>query len=61
MHFSKRWQLLNHKLDRFATEMYLNNFGAAFYFIRTGVPRHANYRVAGKSCPLDWRCPAPLA
>ena len=34
-HFSKRWQLLNHKLDRFATEMYLNNFAAAFYFVRS--------------------------
>ncbi len=35
VHFSKRWQLLNHKLDRFATEMYLNNFAAALYFVRS--------------------------
>ena len=57
--FSLRWQVFNHKLDRFATEMYaslacagacaatwlsngsgwarryLNNFKAAFYFIKT--------------------------
>ena len=34
-HHTNRPSFSCEQLDRFATEMYLNNFGAAFYFVRS--------------------------